>query len=276
MVSAGIQLQYTTLLHCFESKMAASISLLLLTLITVATHIRVIKPRIPSKDLFQTTLCTFINHKSRETVLFKQTQNRPLIILVILLSGDIELNPGPTNKSMYPCAMCDLPVTWDCMGVCCNDCSMWHHKSCMELCTKDYDLLHVQRSCVQWLCCKCNSMNVSSFSFRSFEIDSNYYAPIQDLNITLESIASSAFSPLKTSSPNPHTTHISTVSNHSCIPRLQSTDSELPSPGKRNNLCILNINCRSIVDNKTEFIAMLEYLKSDVCATESWLHGVKP
>ena len=46
-------------------------------------------------------------------------------------------------------------------------------------------------------------MNVSSFSFRSFEIDSNYYAPIQDLNITLESIASSAFSPLKTSSPNP-------------------------------------------------------------------------
>ena len=31
---------------------------------------------------------------------------------MILLSGDIELNPGPTNKSMYPCAMCDLPVTW--------------------------------------------------------------------------------------------------------------------------------------------------------------------
>jgi hypothetical protein len=48
----------------------------------------------------------------KETVLFKQTQNRSLIILVILLSGDIELNPGPTNKSMYPCAMCDLPVTW--------------------------------------------------------------------------------------------------------------------------------------------------------------------
>jgi PHP family Zn ribbon phosphoesterase len=58
--------------------------------------------------------------------------------------------------------------------------SIWHHKSCIELCTQDYELL--ERSNVQWLCCKCESINVSTFTFRSYELELT--------NIALESIPS--------------------------------------------------------------------------------------
>jgi hypothetical protein len=47
----------------------------------------------------------------------------------------------------------------------------------VELCTQDYELL--ERSNVQWLCCKCESINVSTFTFRSYELElSNIYEPI--------------------------------------------------------------------------------------------------
>ena len=103
-----------------------------------------------------------------------------VLILTMILSGDIELNPRPHKKaSVYPCELCELPVTWNCQGVCCDDCSIWHHKSCIELCTQDYELL--ERSNVQWLCCKCESINVSTFTFRSYEWElSNIYEPISD------------------------------------------------------------------------------------------------
>jgi hypothetical protein len=50
---------------------------------------------------------------------YQQIQN--VLILTIILSGDIELNPGPHKKaSVYPCGLCELPVKWNCQGVCCD------------------------------------------------------------------------------------------------------------------------------------------------------------
>ena len=128
------------------------------------------------------------------------SDTRILISLTLLLAGDIHLNPGPINKnaSVYPCGLCEHPVSWNCHAVCCDGCDVWHHKSCIELCSADFELL--QRSHVQWMCCKCDSINVDSFTFHSYDLDPNYYSPIQDQNITLESVGS-VFSPLKASSP---------------------------------------------------------------------------
>ncbi|CAC5376108.1 unnamed protein product [Mytilus coruscus] len=88
------------------------------------------------------------------TLQTKPNKDHSMLILILLLAGDIELNPGPRTKqqSIYQCGLCEHPVTWNCEGVCCDDCNIWHHKSCIELCSTDYDLL--QRSNVQWLCCK--------------------------------------------------------------------------------------------------------------------------
>ena len=67
--------------------------------------------------------------------------NNTLFSTILLLSGDIKLNPGPRTTSTYPCGYCEDPVTWDCRGIACDNCSIWYHGSCMELCTKDLSLL---------------------------------------------------------------------------------------------------------------------------------------
>ncbi|KAK3107538.1 hypothetical protein FSP39_016928 [Pinctada imbricata] len=186
----------------------------------------------------------------------------------LLLSGDVEANPGPRNTSTYPCGFCDIPVNWSCEGVCCDECSIWYHRSCLELCSADFDLL--EYSHVQWLCCKCESINVNSFTFRSYETDSNYYAPIKGSDITLDSINSSVFSPIRTSSPRTDTSRTNSASKSTN--RLSS--STYP---KKRNLRILNMNCRSIIEKRGEFSALLEYTQPDiVCGTESWLKGIKP
>ena len=39
----------------------------------------------------------------------------------------------------------------------------------------------------------------------------------------------------------------------------------------------MNINCRCVKENNSEFKAAVDYVKPDIiCGTESWLKGVKP
>ena len=54
----------------------------------------------------------------------------------------------------------------------------------------------------------------------------------------------------------------------------KSNNFELP---KISNLRLLTVNCCSIRENKSEFMAALDYIKPDImCGTESWLRGIKP
>ncbi|KAH3847928.1 hypothetical protein DPMN_090264 [Dreissena polymorpha] len=44
----------------------------------------------------------------------KPMKNLSLLTCILLLCGDIESNPGPVaNAQVYPCGLCDLPVTWE-------------------------------------------------------------------------------------------------------------------------------------------------------------------
>ena len=46
---------------------------------------------------------------------------------------------------------------------------------------------------------------------------------------------------------------------------------------KKQNLRIMNINCRSVKENKSEFKVAVDYMKPDIiCGTESWLKRYKP
>ena len=60
----------------------------------------------------------------------KASKNHSTLSLILILSGAIQLNPGPRTKqrSIYSCGLCEHPVTWNCDGVCCDDCSIWHHR----------------------------------------------------------------------------------------------------------------------------------------------------
>ena len=225
-------------------------------------------------------------------LLSTQQVNKSLFTVSLLLAGDIQLNPGPQVNSVYPCGVCEDPVTWNCRGVACDNCSVWYHGSCMELCTNDFALL--DKSNIQWLCHKCESINVDTFTFRSYSLNcSNYYAPIQDPNVTIDSIASSnVFSPLKTSSPTcdnrvPSRNTRSSSNDQAATANEQSykyptnqktkarklnSSSLYNLPGK-NHLRILTINCQRITNKKAELETALNYIKPDiVCGTESWLN----
>jgi len=69
------------------------------------------------------------------------TTCRNLSIMLLLLCGDIELNPSPRTKlsDQFPCS---YNVSWPDRAVCCDEideCEMWHYKSCHELSTAMYN-----------------------------------------------------------------------------------------------------------------------------------------
>ena len=224
------------------------------------------------------TNCSTIFHHPTD-----QISKANLLTLILILSNDIELNPGPKHASIFPCGYCEHPVNWSDQGVCCDECGIWHHKSCGDISTKEMEYL--ERSSVVWLCCKCESVNVDTFTFHSYELHtSNFYSPLSGSELSMDSITSSApFSPLHTSSPH---TNIRNSKNKSRLRVRSSTsanDSKIsdkpPSDflPKQTNIRLLTVNCCSIREHKSEFVASLDYVKPDIiCGTESWLKGVKP
>ena len=92
-----------------------------------------------------------------------------IFLLLLRSSGDTHPNPGPATS--VQCGLCERAVSSH-EGVCCDECDMWHHRSC-TMCTK------VNRSNGQWYCCyKCETLNLSSFTLRSNEISLSYHEPI--------------------------------------------------------------------------------------------------
>ena len=148
--------------------------------------------------------------------------NLAQLTCILLLCGDIQSNPGPTGAAyIYPCGLCEQPVTWEHVdGLCCDGCDIWHHRSCIELCSADYDLLS-KHSHIQWLCCKCESINLSSFTFHSFELStSNMYQTLPNIDSSVDSLSSDAvFSPLYTSSPAKKSSSFRSRRSHSSTNR---------------------------------------------------------
>ena len=63
------------------------------------------------------------------------------LTLVLILSGDIEQNPGPVNNTYYPCGHCELQVNYGDKALCCDNCDNWYHKSCVNMHSATYSYL---------------------------------------------------------------------------------------------------------------------------------------
>ena len=68
---------------------------------------------------------------------------KQFVFFIILLAGDIQSNPGPpiSNKSIFPCGHCELPVIWSTAGICCDQCDVLHHKSYLGIPSTEYNNL---------------------------------------------------------------------------------------------------------------------------------------
>ena len=74
-----------------------------------------------------------------------------LSFTVLILSGDIEQNPGPGTK--YPCGICKKAVRSNQRGVACDRCDLWFHTKCMGMNTLIYKgLTNVSWSAYNGVC----------------------------------------------------------------------------------------------------------------------------
>ena len=121
-------------------------------------------------------------------------------------------------------------------------------------------------------------------------IPQTFFTPLSGTEYSIDTLNSTTpFSPLHTSSPRrKRESHLKSTSssdhdtqsvNTSSMnePNQTTETSNLNFLPNKGNLRLLTVNCCSIQEHKSEFIAALEYVKPDlICGTESWLSGIQP
>ena len=201
--------------------------------------------------------------------------HKAMFMLILLLSGDIESNPGPTGpapKSMFPCAVCQQHVSWKHSAVECDNCDVWLHRSCASLTSSQYNRIEDE----SWTCYCCRSINPASFVFKAYNLNtSNSFEPLasipgDDSVFTSDNVASptdsftpSHFSSPKTlSPPNPATGNSSSASStRTSSPSAHDLSS---SPAKRNNLRIGTLNANSIKGKRAELAELIHSTQLDI------------
>ena len=130
-------------------------------------------------------------------------------LFLILLSGQVELNPGPLMSgslnlsSIFPCGYCKDPVTWEQRGICCDSCDMWFYKDCVDM--GSFTFLAYSTTDVSWICCRCNHSNFDRNLFHSFEIETtnNFDNLNSSGSENVVNSPNSDFAPTQHSSPIP-------------------------------------------------------------------------
>ena len=160
--------------------------------------------------------------------------NCSLLLSCLILSGDVEINPGPpvvgSNRSVvdvadedafsgdhdfsmtetvYLCGSCKEPVTWDQKGLLCEHpgCETWYHIDCQAVGDSTYYFLG--RPDVSWTCTVCDGPNYSSTLFDLYDLErENRFASLADMSDcsglsldTLDSQDTNITRPKATSSP---------------------------------------------------------------------------
>lgn len=168
-----------------------------------------------------------------------------LCFILISMSADVELNPGPAD---FPCGNCAIEVHDDDAAMECDECGLWFHIQCQAIGQDTYDDLVATDQSFSWICSNCDHPNFSTSAQSSFAS----YASPNNFSILTDEEAEDTNS--LSQAP------ISGIAQHR------------PSPNKIYNLKVLNINCQSLVNKKAEFQALLDLHKPDiVVGTESWL-----
>ena len=99
------------------------------------------------------------------------SSSRLVISLWLLLSGDVESNPGP-RKPRFPCGMCSRAVKNTDPAVCCDHCDMWIHNKCSGLSSHIYESM--KDSSGVWICPSCGLPSFASSLFDSSSSTTTY------------------------------------------------------------------------------------------------------
>ena len=162
--------------------------------------------------------------------------------LILILSGDIQSNPGP-RPPKYPCGICSRAVRNGQDGIQCDQCDIWHHRDCMQMCMPVY--VAMQNPDISRLCGSIVTCQTSQVA----------YSPILYWKTTtrLPPCQMTAQTPLE-----PCWTWIQMVWDYLCTRQVQHH----VNPQRRAPplLTILSLNCNSIKGKakNCEFLSLID------------------
>ena len=213
------------------------------------------------------------------------------IFLLLILSGDIEVNPGPTyqtqrpntNKSStkFPCGICLKPCKWGHKAIQCDQCDVWYHNNCAFVTTYHYDIL--ANCSLSWCCFNCGLPNFSSKLFYSSTDFSSIYSHnrfnilSEDDSRSLGSDSSDNIDNLTKSRSKFTKKKIDKFSpkfkpGSSSTPVKNKKQQSNKTPQYKNNIKCLVINFRSLFGKRAEVSNLITSHDADVIiGSETWL-----
>ena len=212
-------------------------------------------------------LCSSISFLSSVKPKSEPRNNSVLnIFFMLMLSGDIQQNPGPGLGSIYPCGYCEIAVNWSHRALCCDTCDIWYHKSCLGLCTEAFKHLEDHNE-LSYVCNKCDHMNYATGLYHSYELElSNYFEPLSSIQSPNDSRrihslsdtqGSNTFAPRSHSSPKVH-------SPRSPASQRTTGDTTNPTLPKSNNFRTVVMNCNSVTGKVAALANLINYTDPDV------------
>ena len=94
---------------------------------------------------------------------------------LLLLSGDIEINPGPIKN---PCSICLKSVAKSHRAVNCDICNLWSHVKCSKISASEYQHLQSLTS-FDFICSRCLMQELPNPELeKEFVPDNNRHFPL--------------------------------------------------------------------------------------------------
>jgi len=200
-----------------------------------------------AKSIYFTNYRAFAEKHQWKNTYIKSSQTY-LCLMILALSGDTELNPGPR----WPCGSCNKAVTWKQKALCCDTCNVWYHANCQGMSSIMYQ--YMDSSNVSWDCIQCGMPNFSSsiFDLSSLET-SNLFTPLSEKSVGSPGLPKASSSPKR--------------------PGKKQNNTKL----KETPLKILIINFQSIKNKKPELNEIITSVKPDIIiGSETWLNPEIP
>ena len=190
----------------------------------------------------------FTNHRTitdKSHQRYIKQSNTYLCFLVLALSGDTEINPGPRTPR-WPCGTCGKAVTWKQKALCCDSCDVWYHANCQGMSSNVYQCM--DSSNISWACIQCGMPNFSSSIFDlTIPETSNSFSPLSEHSVGSPGLPKATSSPIK----------------QTYIKRAQKKETPLK---------ILTINFQSIKNKKAELDEIISSVQPEIIlGTETWL-----
>ena len=177
--------------------------------------------------------------------------------LLLLLAGDISLNPGP-RPPKFPCLICQKACKWTTPCVRCDSCHGWYHQNCMAMPDQIFQALNN----ISWECVHCGLPNFSLTLFDTIIVnDTNSFSALNSTHVDTSGSEVSFSCPGATSSPT------------STSGRLTTGGTNLKyQQRKEHPMRIVVVNCQSVQGKKPLIENLSDATGADVIiGTESWL-----